>query len=83
MGARVVEVATNEAQRPAYRANGVERCYHCKDELFTVMAALVRNPEGAMALAYGENADDARRPDRPGHLRPPSTPFCVRSRTPD
>ncbi|MGB8381943.1 MAG: asparagine synthase-related protein [Dermatophilaceae bacterium] len=28
IGARLVEVATREGERPAYRANGVERCYH-------------------------------------------------------
>ncbi|MGV1009739.1 MAG: ATP-dependent sacrificial sulfur transferase LarE [Dermatophilaceae bacterium] len=66
LGVRLIEVATREGERPAYQANGVDRCYHCKDELFTVIAQEVAPAEALTALAYGENADDARRPDRPG-----------------
>ena len=66
IGDPVVEVVTAEGEREAYRANGPDRCYHCKDELFTrVDAELVARHE-LDAVAYGENADDARRPDRPG-----------------
>ena len=68
IGARVVEVVTNEGERPAYRANGPDRCYHCKDELFRVIQTHLIDAEGITAVAYGENADDARRPDRPGAL---------------
>ena len=35
IGVPVVEVATHEGDRAAYRANGPDRCFHCKDELFT------------------------------------------------
>src|SRR5689334_14553635 len=35
IGATVVEVATREGDSEAYRANGPDRCFHCKDELFT------------------------------------------------
>ncbi len=35
IGARVVEIQTREGYNPAYRANGLDRCFHCKDELFT------------------------------------------------
>ena len=66
IGVRVVEVPTREGERPAYRANGPDRCYHCKDELFTRIDAEVAARHGLDAVAYGENADDARRPDRPG-----------------
>src|SRR3954464_3308016 len=78
IGVVVVEVTTREGDRPAYRANGPDRCFHCKDELFTRIgaegAAAHRPGPGAGvaaehrldAVAYGENADDARRPDRPG-----------------
>lgn len=66
IGARLVEVATREGDRPAYRANGPDRCYHCKDELFATIAAEVAPLEGLTAIAYGENADDAQRVDRPG-----------------
>ena len=66
VGVPLVEVVTNEGERPAYRANGPDRCFHCKDELFTRISDEVVQAHGLSALAYGENADDARRPDRPG-----------------
>jgi len=66
IGVPVVEVTTREGDRPAYRANGPDRCFHCKDELFTRIDAEVAAEHRLDAVAYGENADDARRPDRPG-----------------
>ena len=66
IGVRVVEVATREGDVAAYRANGPDRCFHCKDELFTRISAEVVERLRLDAVAYGENADDARRPDRPG-----------------
>ena len=63
---RVVEVATREGEVAAYRANGPDRCFHCKDELFTRISDQVVARLRLDAVAYGENADDARRPDRPG-----------------
>ena len=63
---RVVEVATREGEVAAYRANGPDRCFHCKDELFTRISDSVVARLRLDAVAYGENADDARRPDRPG-----------------
>ena len=63
---RVVEVATREGEVAAYRANGPDRCFHCKDELFTRISDEVVARLRLDAVAYGENADDARRPDRPG-----------------
>jgi uncharacterized protein len=66
IGAPVVEVHTAESDRAAYRANGPDRCFHCKDELFTRISADVVSAHGLTAVAYGENADDARRIDRPG-----------------
>jgi uncharacterized protein len=66
IGAPVAEVATHEGDNPLYRANGPDRCFHCKDELFTRISDEVVGQHGLVAVAYGENADDARRPDRPG-----------------
>jgi uncharacterized protein len=66
IGVPVVEVATREGERPAYRANGPDRCFHCKDELFTRITDAVRARHALDAVAYGENADDVARPDRPG-----------------
>lgn len=65
-GARLVEVPTHEGDNPAYRANGADRCFHCKDELFTRIGDDVAAREGLDHIAYGENADDAVRIDRPG-----------------
>jgi uncharacterized protein len=68
LGVTVVEIETREGDRAAYRANGPDRCYHCKDELFSTIDAGVAATYGLDAIAYGENADDVRRPDRPGAL---------------
>jgi len=68
IGVPVVEIETREGERAAYQANGPDRCYHCKDELFTRIEESVAARYGLAAIAYGENADDARRPDRPGAL---------------
>ncbi len=66
IGVPVVEVATFEGDNPAYRANGPDRCFHCKDELFTRIDDEVIAAHRLDAVAYGENADDSLRPDRPG-----------------
>jgi uncharacterized protein len=66
IGVRVVEVETHEGDRPAYRRNGPDRCFHCKDELFSRISDEVVSTHGLRAIAYGENADDAVRLDRPG-----------------
>jgi uncharacterized protein len=66
VGVRVVEIQTREGDNPRYRANGPDRCFHCKDELFTRIGDEVADAYGLAAVAYGENADDMMRPDRPG-----------------
>ncbi len=66
IGVPLVEVATAEGEVAAYRANGPDRCFHCKDELFTRISDEVATRHGLDVVAYGENADDARRSDRPG-----------------
>ena len=57
-------IHTDELQSPDYRANNPDRCYHCKHELFTKLAALGRS-RGFAAVADGSNADD-RGDYRPG-----------------
>ncbi|MFI5179307.1 MAG: ATP-dependent sacrificial sulfur transferase LarE [Vicinamibacterales bacterium] len=57
-------IATDELDRPAYRANAPDRCYHCKHELYTHLTTLARD-RGYSAVADGSNADD-RRDYRPG-----------------
>ena len=66
VGVRVIEVHTREGERPEYVRNGPDRCFHCRDELFTRIFDEVVGRHGLAAVAYGENADDARRVDRPG-----------------
>jgi uncharacterized protein len=56
-GVRHEFVETHELENPAYRANAADRCYYCKDELFTVLDNLA-NERGFAAVAYGVNADD-------------------------
>jgi len=48
---------TAEMERPEYRRNDGARCFHCKDELFTVMEEF-RVRQGFDCIAYGINADD-------------------------
>jgi uncharacterized protein len=50
-------VRTNEFQNPAYVANPDNRCYFCKQELFTHLEPLARAEQFAV-IAYGENASD-------------------------
>jgi pyridinium-3,5-biscarboxylic acid mononucleotide sulfurtransferase len=57
-------IQTAEMERPEYRANGTDRCYHCKHELYTHLTALAR-ARGFAAVADGNNADD-RGDYRPG-----------------
>ena len=66
IGVPLVEVVTHEGEIAAYRANGPDRCFHCKNELFTRITDEIAARFGVTAVAYGENADDASRPDRPG-----------------
>ena len=66
IGARVLEVPTREGENPDYQKNDGTRCYHCKDELFTRIDDDVVGAQQLDAVAYGENADDATRHDRPG-----------------
>lgn len=66
IGVPLVELETHEGDVPEYRANGPDRCFHCKDELFARISDEVADRYQLTAIAYGENADDSRRPDRPG-----------------
>jgi len=57
-------IVTGEMARPEYRANEPDRCYYCKQELFTQLNALAR-ARGIAAVMDGANADD-RDDYRPG-----------------
>jgi len=58
-------IETRETENPAYRANNPDRCYFCKDELFSALDTLAHS-HGFSAVAYGVNADDTL-DFRPGH----------------
>lgn len=58
-------IETHEVENPAYRANQPNRCYFCKDELFSALDNVARS-RGFAAVAYGVNADDTL-DFRPGH----------------
>ena len=55
---------TAELENPDYQRNDSQRCFHCKDELFTQMEQL-RAEKGFAHIAYGMNLDD-RGDFRPG-----------------
>ena len=65
LGVRHEFIETHEMENPKYRANAADRCYFCKDELFTVLDVMARE-RGFAAVAYGVNADDTL-DFRPGH----------------
>jgi uncharacterized protein len=50
-------IATSELDRPEYARNDGQRCFQCKDELFSVMEGL-RAARGFDTIAYGVNLDD-------------------------
>jgi pyridinium-3,5-biscarboxylic acid mononucleotide sulfurtransferase len=56
-GARHEFIETHELENPAYRVNDTNRCYYCKDELFSVLDAIAAERQFT-AVAYGVNADD-------------------------
>ena len=55
---------TAELDNPDYQRNDAQRCFHCKDELFTRMEAR-RQQANFAHIAYGMNLDD-RGDFRPG-----------------
>jgi uncharacterized protein len=63
-GVRHRFVDTAELERPGYVANGPDRCYHCKTELFATLETL-RGEGGLRWVVDGTNRDDLR-DHRPG-----------------
>src|SRR5690349_12595937 len=59
-------IATQELSNPDYIRNDSERCFHCKDELFSVMEEFRKN-HSFDSIAYGVNVDD-QGDFRPGQL---------------
>jgi uncharacterized protein len=59
-------IGTKELERAEYVRNDASRCFHCKDELFTVMETF-RSTHGFDSIAYGVNVDD-QGDFRPGQI---------------
>ena len=55
----LVTVATAELSSEDYARNDATRCFHCKDELFTVLER-ERTARDIAHVVYGLNADDTR-----------------------
>ncbi len=56
-GFRHEYISTYEFENPDYVKNDKNRCFHCKDELFTRLAA-VGEQRGIENIVYGVNVDD-------------------------
>jgi uncharacterized protein len=50
-------VETHEFENPEYARNAPDRCFHCKDELFTRLGEVARE-RGWEHVVYGVNVDD-------------------------
>jgi uncharacterized protein len=68
-------IQTDEISRPEYRANAGDRCYYCKNELYSHLTAIA-SARGIACVVDGSNADD-RGDYRPG--RAAAREFGVRS----
>jgi uncharacterized protein len=76
LGLPHLEIDTDELADPNYVANPANRCYFCKSELWSRLAAIAQE-RGLAVVIDGSNADDAR-DHRPGfraavehHVRSP------------
>ena len=65
-GIKFETVETSELESSEYRANGADRCFHCKSELYETLAAHAKS-RGFAAVMDGTNADDLR-DHRPGRV---------------
>ncbi len=64
LGVSHEEIDPGELERPGYRANAGDRCYHCRSALFEALERIAAD-RGFAAVAYGAIADD-RGDFRPG-----------------
>jgi uncharacterized protein len=56
-GFRHEYIETLEFENPEYVKNDTNRCFHCKDELFTRLEAVAKD-RGVEHIVYGVNVDD-------------------------
>ncbi len=71
-GFRHEYIETREFDNPDYIKNDPNRCFHCKDELFTRLEIVARE-RGIEHIAYGVNVDDLG-DYRPGPARRQTAP---------
>lgn len=57
IGVRHRAVRTREVENPEYLANGTDRCYHCKSELYDVLRVVAAS-ERLPVVVSGANLDD-------------------------
>jgi uncharacterized protein len=57
LGIRHRIVRTRETEKPEYLANGIDRCYHCKTELYDVLARVAEERDFPVVVS-GANLDD-------------------------
>lgn len=62
----LIEINTDEVEKPEYQANNEMRCYFCKTELFQCLQKIAEQ-KNIEYIAYGANLDDLS-DFRPGHL---------------
>lgn len=65
MGVPLMLIPTRELNDPRFASNPINRCYFCKNELFTKLAAIARE-RGYRYVVDGTNYDDAAHDFRPG-----------------
>ncbi|MBO4533788.1 MAG: ATP-dependent sacrificial sulfur transferase LarE [Treponema sp.] len=56
-GIKQITIVSEELNIPEFRHNAVDRCYHCKKELFTKIIELAKQ-NGASYICEGSNMDD-------------------------
>ena len=64
IGARLIVASTNQLNDDAFVRNDATRCYHCKTDLYRLMAPIQRNT-GIATIVDGAQVDDLG-DDRPG-----------------
>jgi uncharacterized protein len=57
LGARLLKIPSGELANPKFVKNPVDRCYHCKKELFSRLLAVARK-NGLAQVVDGSNVDD-------------------------
>jgi uncharacterized protein len=57
LGMRQEVIRTRELDRPEYARNAPDRCFHCKEELFTRLEPIAQ-AAGTAQVVYGANMDD-------------------------